>query len=600
MSADPARTQPGTAAGAARTAALGLPFFEDFAGQREGSPNAARWETNGGVLVNERFSLGPPSRGMATFDGLNGRGQSYGPPAAYSNTDTLTSLPIDLSGGQPTDRTYLSFFWQAGSIVGAPSANSSSRRVNLQLEFLDNTGAWNSVWDQNSQGIRTDFKQEFIAVDQAKYLHAGFRFRFRASGSQFGTRDTWNLDYILLDRNRATTNVSYADVVLSAPLSSLLKRYAAMPSWQFNAAPNPTQELNDSTFSTFNNLDVGAVPPTPFQYQGSVQVLPAGNVVTSATVTPSPPPAPGTRQLYVGYSVRALPVAIPAGPSRVRHNLYLSLLNAPTDPRRAPNDTVRRITEFSNYFAYDDGTAEGTNNLRQSEVRATSRAIRFELNRPDQIDSLRYYYAGATAASGVPVPPSVTITFAVWEVGPDGLPAAQPKATKSVNLPTTVTSPGYRGVKFDRPVSVSGRFFIGYLQPVTPLFVQFGADLNSRQPRDTFYDNETGAWVPFGNRSFVPMLRPYMSGVVSSAHNAAANAALRVYPNPTQGLLQVSGARYSRAVALDALGRTVWEQPAAEAGKSQLDLRTLRAGVYLLRFTLPDGSVSTQRLVLQP
>ncbi|MCC3158639.1 T9SS type A sorting domain-containing protein [Hymenobacter sp. 15J16-1T3B] len=90
-----------------------------------------------------------------------------------------------------------------------------------------------------------------------------------------------------------------------------------------------------------------------------------------------------------------------------------------------------------------------------------------------------------------------------------------------------------------------------------------------------------------------------MSGVVSSAHSAAADAAVQIFPNPSSGVVQVQG-RYTRAVALDALGRTVWEQPAAQAGQAQLDLRRLPAGVYLLRLTLPNGSVGTQRLVLQP
>ncbi|GAB2954914.1 hypothetical protein GCM10027048_20610 [Hymenobacter coalescens] len=602
LPADPSRARAAatltTTAQRGTAATLTLPFFEDFAGQPEGPPARARWKS-GSTLVNERFSQTPPSRGMATFDGLDSLGRPYGLSSGFGPTDEMTSQAIDLSAVRPGDRTYLSFFWQAGSIVGPPNDERPSRQVRLELEFLDNTGAWNRVWYQASQGFRTRFRQRFIPVNEARYLHANFRFRFRSRGNLFGTRDTWNIDYLLLDRNRDTVSVSYADLVLSAPLSSLLKRYTAMPSWQYNAAPDPTLELNDSAATTINNLDTLGVQ-TPYTYRGIVRVLPSGPA--RQFVTGSPSSQSGDKQKYVGGSLRTTPLSIPtsATPTRVEHSINLTLL-ASSNPVTAPNDTVRRVTEFGNYFAYDDGSAEGTTILRQGSNLPTARALRFDLNRPDQVLKLRYYYAGATAGGGATVPPTAAVTFSVWDVAPNGEPAATPKATFTENLPTTVTAPGYREVAFSQPVPVSGSFFVGYSQPAgTSLFIQFGADLNSRQPRRTFYDRENNAWTPLDPRvPLVPIIRPVMSGIVTSARNSAANAALKVYPNPSTGLVRVQG-RYTQATALDALGRTVWQQPADQAGHAELDLRQLPTGLYLLRLTLPDGAVSTQRLILRP
>jgi hypothetical protein len=455
------------------------------------------------------------------------------------------------------------------------------------------------VWRRESEGLRTDFAQRFIPVNEARFLHANFQFRFRTAGSQFGTIDTWNLDYIVLDRNRDTTNVSYADVVLSRPLTPLLKRYAAMPVWQYNAAPNPAQQLNDSVYTTFNNLDAGAVPPTPFSWRGVTRLLPNGaqNQFLSGTTTL---PA-GTRQFYIGGSARNTPLPISSDLKRIEHSIFISLLNQTPNAQKAANDTVRRVTELSDYFAYDDGTAEGTTFLLQNEVRATSRALRFTLNRPDQVQRLRFYFAGVTAGTGVAIPPNITLTFAVWDVGSNGLPANQPKAIKTLTLPTSTSSAGFREVVFDQPVPVSGEFFVGYNQPATNLFIQFGADLNSRLPNNTFYDNQTGltgAWTRFPNLNVAFMLRPVMTGVVTSGRTSQAAAAVQVYPNPSRGQVQIAG-RYSRASVLDALGREVWQQPTAEAGQAQLELGQLPAGVYLLRLLLPDGSLSAQRLVLQ-
>ena len=62
----------------------------------------------------------------------------------------------------------------------------------------------------------------------------------------------------------------------------------------------------------------------------------------------------------------------------------------------------------------------------------------------------------------------------------------------------------------------------------------------------------------------------------------------------------VAGPTFRQATLLDVLGRPVWQQPAAEAGQPLLRLpATLPAGVYLVRLTLPDGSVATRRLTVQ-
>ncbi|GAB3841267.1 hypothetical protein GCM10028821_47780 [Hymenobacter jeollabukensis] len=597
LPSDPARARavaPGAARGTATTTALPLPFFEDFAGQPEGKPNRTRWK-DGNVLVNERFSQAPPSRGMATFDGLDSLGRSYGLPSSYGITDVLTSQAIDLSAGRVGDKTYLSFYWQTGSIVGGPNDERGGNRVvRLALEFLDNTGTWRQVWynpsllDGNNRTL-TRFRQRFIAVNDARYFHAGFRFRFRSYGRLYGTLDTWNLDYLRLDRNRDTLSASYADLALSAPLSSLLKRYTAMPAWQYNAAANPALELNDSTFTTFNNLDTVAVG-TPYSYQGRVRVLPAGP--ETQFLSGSALSLAGVKQTRLGGSVRGVPLTVAVG-TRVQHSINLSLLAGVG----APNDTVRRTTRFADYYAYDDGSAEGTAALTPGTNLPNSRAIRFVLNRPDQVLKIRYYYAGTTSIGSVP--PTATVTFGVWDADANGQPTATPKATFTKVLPTSVTRAGFDSITFSQAVPVSGEFFIGYTEPAnTGLFIQFGADLNSRPPQQIFFERQNNAWT-LKNTLIVPMLRPVMSGLITSAHSAAADAAVQIYPNPSTGLVQVQG-RYTHAVALDALGRTVWEQPAAQAGQPQLDLRRLPAGVYLLRLTLPDGRVGSQRVVLQP
>ena len=132
LPSDPGRAPAPALPTAARPTALTLPFFDDFSTQAEGVPSAQRWEQVGGSLVNNRFVLAPPSRNAATLDGLNAQGQPYG--SFYSDTDTLTSQPIDLSGLTANDRVFLSFFYQVGNIFSQPSTASSTRPVFISVD----------------------------------------------------------------------------------------------------------------------------------------------------------------------------------------------------------------------------------------------------------------------------------------------------------------------------------------------------------------------------------------------------------------------------------------------------------------------------------
>ena len=64
--------------------------------------------------------------------------------------------------------------------------------------------------------------------------------------------------------------------------------------------------------------------------------------------------------------------------------------------------------------------------------------------------------------------------------------------------------------------------------------------------------------------------------------------------------MRVAGASFRRAELLNALGQTVWQQSAAEAGRPVLNLpASLPPGIYLVRFTLADGGTAVRRLVVE-
>ena len=594
------------------TAALALPFFDDFTSPIEGPPKARNWLPSGGTLVSNRLALAPLTRGAATLDGLRANGQSYSGAvtSAYGIIDSLTSQPIDLGGLGINDQVALSFAWQTGSIVSVPNANLGNSPVRLELFVKTKTGAWESVWFRLSAGRRTPFRQQVILLDQTKYLHGSFQFMFVASGNRSDNSDNWSVDYVLLDRGRTQglADTTYSDVATSAGLKggnpsgglrSPLRRFAAMPVWQFNAAGPPSRELNPRLGVNLSNLRPGFLP-LPVRVQGTLRDL-AGSPVPGFWLddTRSLPTSP--RLDSVTGHANSLPPPTTATPKTLRYTLSLNS-QEPT-PRTLANDTIFRDVELNNYYAYDDGTAENiTQLIPYSSGIASAFAYRFDLNQPDYVRALRLYPV-FTASDALARP----VTINVWD-DVAGQPATQPRATKTVTIPNPLPAGWqYYEITFDAPVPVTGTFYVGYSQPSQGRDLHYGLDLNSTFPaRHLWRRDNTGAWdtVNFVPRGQSPrgalMMRPVMTNNVATASAAAREAAaFSLYPNPAHGTVSIAGPAFARATLLDVLGRTVWEQPATQAGQPMLVLPLLPAGIYTVRLTLADGRTISRRLLLE-
>ncbi len=594
------------------TAALDLPFFDDFTTPLEGAPRTQNWLPSGGAFVSNRLALLPLTRGAATLDGLKANGQSYSNAVnnSYGPIDSLTSQPINLSGLTANDAVYLSFAWQAGSIVGVPNLNTANTPVRLELFVKTDAGSWESKWVYRSLRRRTGFRQQVIALDQPQYLHGNFQFMFVASGNTSNNSDGWSVDYVLLDRGRTAglADTTFADIATSAGLKgsnpsgglrSPLRRFAAMPVWQFNAASPPSSELNPRLGVNLSNLSPGNLP-LPVDVAGSVREVPGGPDLGSWLQTTRLIPVNPRQDSVTGHANRQ---PLPTTPAAKRLRYTLALNSQERTPRTLANDTIFRDVELANYYAYDDGTAENfTQLVAYSSGQASAFAYRFDLNRPDYVGGLRLYPV-FTASDRT----SRAVTVNVW-ADVAGQPAAQPVATKSAVIPNPLpANQQYIEILFDQPVPVSGTFYVGYSQPSQGRELHYGLDLNSTFPaRHLWRRDNVGVWdtINFVPRGLTPqgalMMRPVMTNNVITATAAArAASAFGIYPNPAHGTVTVAGPGFARATVLDALGRSVWEQPAAQAGQATLALPGLPAGIYTLRLTLADGRTVGRRLLLE-
>lgn len=576
--------------------ALALPFFDDFTTPRDGLPSPVRWRPTGGAYVSNRLAVAPPSRGAATLDGLQSNGLGYTPNSSgFGALDSLISQSINLGGLSAADNVRLSFAWQAGTVAGPARRSGDSTPVLLELDFWDGV-RWNTVWSQKSPGTVTSFRQVILPVDQAQYLRADFQFQFRATGNGSTGRDAWNVDYVRLDRDRSANDTTFRDIAISRGLSSPLGHYAAMPVWQYNAArPSPSGELNTELSVTINNLSLPGTTPTPITWQGRVREV-GGSFVGLWTMGARSVTA-GVRQDVIAGNAQLAPPPATATPKTLHYDLTLTTNEANPRLNSLPNDSISRDVDLRDYYAYDDGTAEGILALPAISTGLPSYlAYRVDLNQPDQVRALRLYPVFVDAGAR-------SVTIAVWANEGDK-PADVNRPLATATLPLTmdmVKNHPYVDLAFAHAIPVSGSFWIGYGQPSQGRFLHYGEDLNSTPPANYLYQNTQGLWQPaIYSPVGAPMMQAIMTNfVVTATAPAADKVALSLYPNPAHGPVRVAGPAFQRAELLNSVGQTVWQQSAAEAGRPLLNLpTTLAPGLYLVRFALADGRTVVRQLMV--
>ncbi|MDJ1501071.1 T9SS type A sorting domain-containing protein [Xanthocytophaga agilis] len=581
----------------ARTQALGLPFFEDFS-TYFGQPDPAKWE-NHGVVINNTYADDQPSKGIATFDGLQFNGLPYTTPTSTNQsltdtTDILTSQPIDLSNTSPNP-VKLSFWWSGQSLGESPDPGDS-----LVLQFKDNTGAWISQWADKS-ATKQGFKDTLLNITNTRFLHSDFQFRFIAYGRPTGMYDVWNLDYIILDADSSYDPRSIKDMAVTQQPRSFLKRYSAMPLQQFMASPETEMALVDTTY-TFNNQREAAslfeFIYTLINTQTNTQLYYYNSRVDGSINLPSVPSR--TRAV--------VPVTLPSNisingsaPVVLQSKFQIEAVNANPSPRIDVfrNDTIGRSTILSDYYAYDDGTAEYGIGVRQQQG---SVAVRYILNKPDTITAVRIYFArvGETDLTGQ------TFGLSIWKKLDGQTSSILYQKSFAIQYPDTLnkfytytlTHPDDDSVLY--PVGVSDTIYIGWIQATDDLLA-VGYDRNTDSHTEQFYNIAGGAnW----QNNTEPetgsiMLRPVVGkGTVTGTEPNLPPYVrnFKVYPNPSSDKLYWNENGVKQIKVQDMLGRVLKQTTRSLSASNELSITDLPNGMYILTFQI--NSYQVQRKVI--
>ena len=585
---------------------LSLPFWDDFSHPYlHLFPDISLWDESFSVWVNNGMGINPRTEMVATFDGLDSAGNAYNPQEIFLKgfTDSLVSKPINLSDGGDNPVTvaerssvYLSFFYQWKGHGDAPHADEDF----LELQFRDNANQWEtvlSILPDNS--LRPDtFYTAIVQVQPDRFFHNAFQFRFRSFGRQSGPYDTWNVDYVYLNKGRTATDTAFPDRAIASPLGTFLGRDRSMPiahlnvSRQFTVADFDISNLqsNPASANYQARLNIanytGNAPAVsyqvvlgdsiPLEYIGSV---PSGFLppLSRKHVTTLPLPDDSYFHADADSILFDLRIILNSGDNVYENGSTgdYTAIYEPIDFRA--NDTIQSQFVLSNYYAYDDGVAEYAAGLIE-----TGNLVAYEFELPftetftqDTLVGFDIYFPPYGITS------NQTVDFFIYhEDETTGGPGE-----------TWLRIPARRIVRkdineFQRVLFIPAllidekKFFIGWKEPAgSDLLV--GLDI-SGDTGDKMFVNTNNFWSPNLVVSGNFMIRPiFGSGQVDTQVGIEEMPGFEVYPNPSRGRFYING-EPDEIQILSSTGSPVAFHRETENEKTLIDMGHT-PGLYIIR-----------------
>lgn len=596
------------------TKRLTPPLMDDFAADSH-YPDPALWLEND-VYINTRLGVGAPSIGVATFDGLDANGAARG--GGYGGSDTLTSNLIDLSGYTSTSNVFLSYYLQEKGLGIQPLLRDS-----MVLEFKNADGNWERV--KTHYGDNTimpgnnskpfGFFAERIGL---RFLHKDFQFRFYNYCNRRGLEGLWHLDYVRISDNEVPDG-SFHDVALTQQPLPVTYPYYAVPMKQFRVDPASFihNQLQIGISNHFplrvtvapSDLTIeDALTQTIYDYQPTLLEVPpisqenqrdleSGNYLfynpfnTANLLSNLQPDLPGLEEMKL----------------RTIYKVSQSIELGNNFPPTLPNNSVHIDTDVSDYFAYDDGSAERVLVASVTAGAETRIAIEFNLLQPDTLRGIRIHFPRYGNSS-----PNTSFDLFVYEGSLDSEPIAFAQLVRPLfgdeyydelnAFSTYVFKDNTTNEIIAIPIT-SGNFYIGWAQKRNSPDIAFGYDTNT-DTKDKIYYNEGFGWNNLADvAAVIPgtvMMRPvFGSDTIFQTNVTDLNTKVdlfEVYPNPTTGFIQLVPAQglriqYIHLQLFNEVGQLVF----ASDWSSSMNISALPAGVYYLRAT--DSSQSNAQQI---
>lgn len=564
---------------------LNLPFWDDFS-YPSAQPSDSLWEVSG-VFINNGLGITPPSLGVASFDGTDVNGLAYsGNSNSMGKTDSLTSLPIDLSGLTVNDNVYISFFYQYAGYGDTPDSGDSIR---LELKTSDST--WVSVWPGSTQLDTTgNFVQVIQKVDDAAFVHDSFQFQFTAFGRQSGPFDVWNIDYVYVNKNRSETDLFFPDRTVSTPMIKVFNDYTAIPYDHFDPS------LLEYPVVNFYNLESGTIP-SPYGYKvgGAINYYKDSVMTTdlfdtlSVTAVGQPLEPREIQSLQIDPFLNSVTFDNSADSVKIEATLAIDAGDNVDDydPAYLPidfrvNDTTRASFILSSYYAYDDGGAEVAAGLLNGAGKSLAYQFDMAKDTTDYIVAIDVYFPYINSD-----PTGKQIDLSIWRAIDTS--NADPSTTSLIHRERTAVKRGpglndFVRYKLRSAVEVTDTFFIGYKQ-IAAGDLGVGLDKNTNSGGKMFF-NIDGTWQRNTLVEGSLMLRPVFGtppdSTITGLPDKVENK-LNVYPNPSSGKFTIKG-KFETVKVFDIHGVEQNFSLISDGNNAILNLENQAEGLYILQF----------------
>lgn len=571
-----------------KSGSLDLPFFDDFSQNIPGYPDQTRW-ADSLAYINNSYPVNPPSVGVATLDAVDATGTLYSQASSSPFlADALTSQPIQLSYS-PSDSIYLSFFYQPQGLGDMPEPKDS-----LTLDFFAPLSeTWHRIWAVPGDSLRA-FRPVILPVNDTIYLHDGFRFRFRnyaslsdytADPGKIDNDDHWHIDYVYLDKNRKMADTIPDDVAFSTLPKSILKSYESIPWSHYQIASN--REITPTDTFTYQNLySIVRKVDRHFSIEGL-------NLSYSYLFDPTSENVPAfSEQKYVADIDKIPYTAADSADFLIRCWLTTDTVSARKMYRA--NDTVSYIQKFSNYYAYDDGTAEYGYGLSGQGAQGAELAYRFVLFQQDTLRAVKMYFNRSLDDVN-----QVDFDLAVWN-NANGKPGdiIYQQSNSSIT-PYFDNLNQFHTYLLDTPVALPDTFYVGWIQNYIT-FLNVGFDIN-RVHNDQIFFNISGSWEKSRFKGSL-MIRPVVGKALSTGiknTTVSAGSEWQVFPNPASTIVHFGWTgdiplQVRRIMLIRLDGSTVWQDTQLP---DELDVSSLQKGIYLLVMTTAQQTY-TRKLVI--
>lgn len=545
-----------------------LPFFDDFSAPGI-FPDNRKW-TDDFVFINDTYTDKQLTKGVATFDAINNIGRLYETASSTGfEADLLTSQPVNLNYAA-NNNIWLSFYYQPGGLADMPEEKDS-----LTLHFFaPDENKWYSVWKAVA-GNPKDFKAVTIKIDNSRFLKKGFRFRFinyaslsdnLSDPSIVGNCDQWNVDYVVLDKNREATDTIFADVAFRYPLRSLLNSHEAMPWKQFKqislqemALTIPVHYRNNDNIvrNVTRNFEIWDVYEDKLAESfsaGAVNIDPLTDEDFNADLT---------------YTFDS------ANEDSALFKVTSWLITDDFDPKI--NDTVVYYQNFNNYFAFDDGSAEGgygINGLGSSNAMV---AFRFRSFTEDTLRAVRICFNDSYLNANQRL-----FDLMVWADN-GGVPGTILSSQEEVMVEQGEAINGFYTYNIPKGVKVDNIFYVGWKQR-SESFLNAGFDINTPHGGKLLYWIN-GTWNQSGISGTL-MIRPITGPPLVTSVNDIPyknRSVIHFWPNPANDFISfdpeevpVDGQTYISFIDLQ--GRELLKVPLTE----RVDVSTLNEGMYII------------------